>query len=325
MTTPDERLEELRRRALAADIEAPTDPEELGRLSMRALLEDIGGVVEPDRPEVAIRLHGPGVPGHEIPVREAAAILISIQEAVASIGQALRHEPTIHGAIQVRILKATELRMSPAVGAGSVVFRLTGAGEQVSGDEAPALTGTDTLVDAAMTELFSLLKQSETQGLESSALAQDLRRLGPRTAKHLADLVKRILADEIDVELTWRNPTGRRRSASLQRQSALAIGRAIDLNRVETKVIDLTGVLVTVSAVTKAELQTDVGDRIKMSADSSLTATLGPFYNKRVVAQVEQTTVWSTNTGKETQTFKLLALRMTRPDDPPATAAPGVP
>lgn len=324
MTTSPERLKELRARARAADVERINDPEELARRGIRAHLAEVAGFIPPDRPEVAIRLHGPGVPGHEIPVRDAAGILTSIQEAVSSIGQAIRHETTTRGAIQAAILRATQLSLSPVLGNGSVVFHLAAKGEEVSGAEAAELTGTDTLVDAAMTELFSVFEQSEALQLDSAALAQALRRLGPRTAKHLSDLVKQVTTDEIDIDLAWRNPRGRRREASLQRQAALALGRAIDRNKVEKKVVELTGLLVTVSAVGKAELRTDGGERIKISVDAVVAPTLGPFYTQRVVVQVEQTTVWSTNTGKETRAFSLVDIHLveTEPTAEQATKTP---
>ncbi len=172
------------------------------------------------------------------------------------------------------------------------------------------LTGSDTLVDDAMSELFTVLEKSEANQLDSTALAQDLRRLGPRTAMHLSDLAKQVTADDIDVDFAWRNPAGRNRKASLQRPAALALSRAIELNRVEAKIISLTGVLVTISAVTKAELRTDSGERIRMSVDVAVSPTLGPFYHQRVEVQVELTTTWSTNTGKETREFRLLDIRL---------------
>jgi hypothetical protein len=82
VTTSAERLEELRQRALEADVEPISDPEELARQSIRAHLEAVAGTVPPDLPEVDIRLHGPGVPGHDIPVREATGILTSLQETM---------------------------------------------------------------------------------------------------------------------------------------------------------------------------------------------------------------------------------------------------
>jgi hypothetical protein len=222
----------------------------------------------------------------------------------------LRHETTTRGAIQASIQRATELLMSPVLSGGSVVFHLSAPGEQVSGDEAAELTGSDTLVDAAMAELLSVFEQSQAQQLDSAALARDLRRLGPRTAKHLADLVKQVTDDEIDVDVAWRNPRGRRQKASLQRQAALTLGRAIERNKVEVRTVQLTGVLATVSSITKAELVTDAGDRIRMTVDSGLAPNLGPYYQHRVTVHVEQTTTWSLGTGKETRAFSVVDIHI---------------
>jgi len=311
VTTPDKRLEDLRARVLATGLEPISDPTELARQGIRAHLTTVGGgvPVTPDRPEVDVRLHGAGVPGHEVPVRDATAILLSVQEAVASIGQALRYEPTLHGVIQAQVLSATELHMTPIVTAGSVVFHLIGSGETITGNEAAELIGTDTLVDAAMNELFALVEQSAAVGPEGSALAMELRKLGPRTAKHLSDLVKRVIADEIEIGLTWRTPAGHRRQTSLQREAAHALEHAIALNKVDTQIVEMIGDLVTISTAVKAELRTDDA-RIRMTVSREMAATLGPFFNQRVVAAAERVTTWSTNTGKETRVFRLMDIRL---------------
>jgi hypothetical protein len=319
VSIPDERLQELRARALAANLEPVGDPGELARRGIRGHLASVTpGLVAPDRPEVDVRLHGPGVPGAEVPVREATAILNSVQEAVASIGQALRYEPTLRGVIQGQVLVATELRMTPIIRAGSVGFHLVGSGEPVTGNEAAGLVGTDTLVDAAMKELFGLVEQSASIEPESSALAQELRKLGPRTAKHLSDLVKRVINDEIDIDLTWRTPSGRRRQTSLQRPSAQALERAIALNKVDTQIVEIVGDLVTISTAIKAEIKTDDG-RIAMAVGKDLAATLGPLYNQRVVATAERVTTWNTNTGKESRVFQLMDIRLANPKEAAST------
>lgn len=311
MTTPDEHLEELRALALAADVEPISDPRELARQSVRAHLEEIGGLVPPDLPEVDVRLHGPGVPAHDIPVREASAILTSLQETVSSIGQVLSQSRiTSSGPINSQVLRATELRMTPEVLPGSVVFHLTGPGEQISGGELAAITGTDTLVDAAMSELFTLVAQSEnTQALETaSQLARELRRFGPRVAKHLSELTSHVVQDEIDLDLTWRTPRGRSRRASLERSSARTIQDAIKINEVEVRQVTLHGVLTTVSTTHKAELKMADQRSVLIAANDQLAASLGPFYNKRVVITAEETTRWSINTGRETRRYRMLGI-----------------
>jgi len=315
VTTSAERLEELRQRALAAEIEPISEPEELARQSIRAHLEDVWGIVPPDLPEVGIRLHGPGVPGHDIAVREAAGILTSFQETIASIGQVLSHRATATGPINAQVLKSTELRLFPTPSPGSVIFHLTGPGEEISGAEAPALTGTDTLVDAAMHELFALVaKSAKADELETAgSLARDLRRFGPRVAKHLAELADHIVKDEIDMDLTWRTPRGRRRSATLERRSAQTIRDAIKLNEVETLRVELTGTLSTISTTKKAELKTASQGIVRIAVDDQQAASLGPFFNQPVVIVAEQTTKWSTETGRETRSYQLLDIALAKP------------
>jgi hypothetical protein len=320
VTTPDERLEELRSRALAADIEPVADPEELTQLSISAHLENAGLEVLPGRPELDMRLHGPGVPTHEIPVREAAAILNSVQEAVASIGQALIQEPTARGTIPARVLKATELHMSSSIGAGSVIFRLGAPGGQVLTEDFGAV-GVEPLAARAITELLSVVDRSQEGQVEAAALAESMRHLGPRVAKHLSDLVKTLVDDGIDVDFIWRGDApGRPRRASLQRQSALAIREAIKLNEVNTREVTLTGKLVTVSSVSQAELHEEQEGRIRLSVSAEDAENLGPFFNRRVVIRAEQVTMWSMQTGQEKRTYRLLGIDYADDGKPPAAS-----
>ena len=320
MTIPDghpqDGVEKLRRQILAATASRDIiDPADLGRIGIRRHQIARWGSAPSDRPEIDLRLHGRGVPGHEIGVRYGAGVLLSIQETLASIGQAVAREPTLQGVIQAQVIEATELRVTADVGGGSVIFHLLGAGETLSGGEVPELTGTDTLLDAAMGRLLGLIEQSAATGPDSSDLARDLRRLGPRTAKHLSELIRRVIGDEIDIDFTWRNPAGTRRRASLQRPAAEALERAISQNEVESEIVELVGDLRAIDAEGKANLRTP-GGRIRMSVSKDLAARLGPHFNERVVATAERVITWLTSTGKERKVFRLLAVR--RDTDEPA-------
>jgi hypothetical protein len=315
VTTSPERLQELRARALAADVEPLNDPDELTRRGFRAHLQEIGASVPPERPEIDIRMHGPGVPAHEVPVREAAGILGPLQEAVASIGQVLARKATASGPINAAVLRATELWLSPVLLPGSVVFHLTGPGEDVLGTEAPELTGSETLVDAAMRQLFALVTQAEkTDQVETAGrLAHELRRFGSRTAKHLTDLTERVVEDEIDLDLAWRMPSGQLRRVVLQRRSAETIQAAIKLNEVEVQEVELTGVLLTVSMTKKAEVRTQDGV-VALDVHDQLASSLGTFFNKQVVVAAEQTTRWLINTGTEKRKYRMLGIRLAESD-----------
>jgi hypothetical protein len=319
VTTSDERLQELRRRALAADIEPIREPEELARRSIRAHLEAVGLAASPELPEVDLRLHGPGISGHDIPVREAVGILAALQETVASIGQVLSHRATASGPINAQVLRATELRMSPVPLPGSVVFHLTGPGESVSGDEATVLTGNDTLVDSAMHELFTLVERSANAEKPETAgsLARELRRFGPRVAKHLDELAEHVVKDEIDMDLNWRTPRGRRHHAALERRSAQTIRSAIKMNEVETHRVRLSGVLITVSTAKKAELRMLDRRILKLAVNDQIAVSLGPFYNKDVIVLAQETVKWSTETGRETRSYEMLSIELAEPETGP--------
>lgn len=81
----------------------------------------------------------------------------------------------------------------------------------------------------------------------SGHIAQELRRFGSRTARHLTDLTSRVVEDEIDLDLTWRTPAGQLHRAVLQRRSAETIQAAIKINEVEVREVEVTGILTTVS------------------------------------------------------------------------------
>lgn len=159
-----------------------------------------------------------------------------------------------------------------------------------------------------MHELFTLVERSADAEKPETAgsLARELRRFGPRVAKHLDELAEHVVKDEIDVDLNWRTPRGRRHHAALERRSAQTIRSAIKMNEVETRRVELTGVLITVSTAKKAELRTLDRRILKLTVDDLLAASLGPFYNRQVIVLGEETVKWSTDTGRETRTYQML-------------------
>ena len=90
------------------------------------------------------------------------------------------------------------------------------------------------------------------------------------------------------MDLIWHGPRGQLQRASLQRRSALAIRDAIDRNKVETVVVELTGILVTISRVMNAELRTEDQGRLSLSVTDEQAAALGRFYDQRVTVVAER-------------------------------------
>lgn len=307
MTTSEERASALRARLAGASLEGPRDSIELANLSTRAMLRDSGYAIAESAPKLDVRLHGRSIPGHEIPVREATSILGSLQEAVSACGQAVAKKATAAGSVQSAILRATELRLSPALGFGSVVFHLGGAAESLEGDEAPDGIGSDILLDRVFRDLFAILNSVASDDLGETTTVDSLKLLGPRTVRHLNDLAKEVTESEIDIDLSWLNGSGSA-NASLHRRGALALKDAIQRTREEVEQKTFHGTLSTVSTLVHPQLLADDGQRIDMSVSPEEAARLGDYFNRRVVVEVEQTTTWSVTTGKETLRYRLLTI-----------------
>ncbi|MFE2232169.1 hypothetical protein ACFXA4_06290 [Streptomyces sp. NPDC059442] len=307
MTTPEQRAAALKARLAKVSLDAPRDSAELASISTQAMLRDAGYPLTEQRSQLDVRLHGRAIPGHDVPVREATSILGTIQETVSACGQAVAKKATAAGSIHSAILHATELRFSPALGFGSVVFHLDGASEQITGDEIPETTGTETLLDLVFRTLFKIIDVVQTDDLAKSSPVDDLRLLGPRTAKHLNDLAKEITESEIDVDFVWRSRVESSK-ATLGRRGALALKDAIERTKEEVTIQRIRGTLSTVSTLVHPQLLADDGRRINLSVTPEAAAYLGAYYNRRVEVQVEQTRNWSITTGRETYTYKLIQI-----------------
>ncbi|MGW4878931.1 hypothetical protein ACWEPI_20510 [Streptomyces sp. NPDC004262] len=322
MPTSDERAAALRSRLEHLDLPtAPNDSSALTRMSLQSMMRDSGVAPQERDPRLDVRLHGAAIPAHDVPVREATSILGSLQEAVSACGQAIAQKATAAGSLSASILRATELRFSPALGFGSVVFHLGGATEALTGDEIPETIGTETLLDKVFQELFMVLDFAEKDQIMENDAVEQLRHLGPRLAKHLNELAKEIMDSEIDVGLTWRSRSFSADTA-LKRRGALALKDAIERNREEVSRQTLSGVLSTVSTVVRPQLTTLDGRRIDMSVDVNVAATLGSFYNREVEVDVEVRRLWSIATDRETLNYKLLSIRFSEEGENPRGELP---
>jgi hypothetical protein len=283
----------------AADVE---------RMSTTAMIRDSGAAVLPESPTLAVRLHGAGIQGSEVGLEEAFDILNPLQHAFSAMGQSVAQIATAAGKIPGVIKKATKLRFSPAIGVGSVVFNLLGPAEPTTGDEIPALVGTETLADVTMGHLMQVIKLADETD-NTSQVADRLRRFGPRSAKHLNDLAGAVISHDIDVSLNWRTDHSSR-AALLNRRGALGLQGAISHNRTQTNTITLPGILVTASMVEPVTIKLDDQRLIHLTVDSELAQTLDQFCFKRVVAHAEETIEWRLSKGTEVRKYALLTIHL---------------
>jgi hypothetical protein len=309
MTTPEERAAALRTQLDGVQFETPADGLQLGILSTQAMLRDSGYAAARPEPKLDVRLYGRSIPEHTVPVRQAAAILGALQEAVTACGQAVTKKITTAGRVQNNILEATELRLSPALGFGSVVFHLGGVEEVLTGEELPDTDGSETLLDWVFRDLFAIIQVVESDDISAPLATESLRRLGPRTIAHLNDLAKEVTKSDIDIDMSWSSQNVSSK-ASLRRRGALALQDAIQRSKKEVVQQQIQGVLATASTLISPQLLTEDGRKINMVAEPKIAAGLGAYYNRQVVVEVELTKLWSVTTGAETLTYRLLSIEL---------------
>jgi hypothetical protein len=126
-------------------------------------------------------------------------------------------------------------------------------------------------------------------------------------------LAEHVVRDQINMDLDWRTPKGRRHHAALELQSAQTIRNAIKMNEVETHGVILRGILITVSTAKKAEVRTPDRRTLKVEVDEHLAVSLGPFFNQSVVIQGVETIKWSTDTGRETRSYQMMSIELAEP------------
>lgn len=253
----------------------------LDQLSALRLLETTGAEFH----LLSARFTGDLPSAHEIGVREATAILGELQEIVSEVGAVLRDESPRRGPLPAEVLKATELRLSPRVRAGSVIFTMHPAH-----DESLFGSGRETL-DDALTSIFSLFDKVErpvTAGVMSTSdVADALRNYGPRTARHLvkfADaLQKSGLNMDLGVAVSGRPIRGSRISRAgagfLEKLAADATTRTLE--------VELVGRVRNLGTDNKHKFVDDERGLITMTADAEVTGVLYESFGQarvRVVA-----------------------------------------
>jgi len=314
MATTDE-VSAVRARILATAPDPARDAVDLMRDAARAASLATGHDPGPDAPEVRVRLHGPGVVGHGVPVAAASGLLDALQGAVTAVGAARRRRRDRSAAAtrgpRPSVAAATELRLHADVLPGSVVFFLAGPAEPTTGGELAGTTSTETLLDQTVRELFGVLDAAGSDNPAAAGeLRESLRGLGADATGRLDRLARRSLDSDVEVDLAWRNAAGGRARAALRRRGARALRDAAEAARVQESEADFVGVLRTVSdgADPLRLARADNGQEIRLKVQQDAGAGLGGMLTHRVRVRAAVTTTWNLKKGTETSTYSLISV-----------------
>lgn len=297
----------------AADLLAEMD--DLGQVDVavtasivnRETAERMFNVVRRVRERLSARFVGGSADRHELTARAATHALLSVQESVSSIGARLSGHNTSRGRIPGAILEATELRFSPSVLPGSVVFELSRAtnSENMVADQVDR-----PLLDESFDKLFELL-QAVGSSNAPGAIPASVRALGPRAAKHIFDLCAVLVDEGMGLDFEWTNRNGVPKGAVLSNSGARYLKGVAKESASEVTSQELTGVLLTASVEKKQKLKVRVADGsvVSMTASDEIRADLAQFYNQPVRVDVETTEAVNVTTGEPSVTHRLTAIR----------------
>lgn len=259
---------------------------------------------------------------HELGVRSATTVIGSLQDALAEIAAALCEVVPKRGPLPAPILDATELRFSPAVSEGSVIFTLsrperTGLWDEEEHDDSE-------LLEQALTSLFRVFDEIEkpmTSGTPGGATPETLGAFGPRTARHLVRFARALSSDELNLDLGWTLPGGRSLSSQLSSAGAAYLGKLADQATTRTQPVTLRGSFHRIGDDNKHRFTDNERGVVSISSSTELTDEFARTFRRGEV-QLDATETQSVNvvTGRSTwqYTARAVALLVEDADEPEA-------
>lgn len=284
---------------------------------MRSGLEDIrddvaASLASAERTRLEVTLTGGPVRDHEIRVDALTKLLHSLQEAVASVGQALAGKATGRASIPAALREQTALNLV-AVFPGSFGAVLQGPRARPLQSDFFASDDVDApspLLDEALDTVLRLVDHAGTNPADDSYIVDQVLPLGSRAFKHLNDLSTTIVDEDMSARLGWSAPTGQRFETDFSKTAASRIGDVLSRNRVTEEQEVVVGMLGTVSNIrNKVELDTQSATGvIQARVADELVPQLRDYFTHRVRALFEVSIARSLATGHESRAYTLIGL-----------------
>jgi hypothetical protein len=260
-----------------------------------------------DRERIRLRMSGPTIRFHHVATRTATAALAAFQDAVSSFGAVVADRSTTAGRIPSDILRATELHLAPVVLPGSVIFTMV-----PRGIDEPALVASadEDLLDQSVERLLDLLRELSDETPETSPIVLErIRDLGPRAQKHLRELSRVLVSDDLELDVDWRGSTGRRDVVTVTHREAAKLRQVVGETSTTVEEEELRGHLVTVSSEDDQALRLADGTRVALEVEGDVRHELRQFWDTIVKVRVRTEKVTNLNTGRtlETRTIQSIS------------------
>ncbi|WP_328735328.1 hypothetical protein [Streptomyces bobili] len=161
-----------------------------------------------------------------------------------------------------------------------------------------------------MDKVLDIVDISEGASFSDELLTEHLAPLGQRALKHIGLLTAGLTDAGVGVRATWYTQGGHVRNSDWSPSGVQRVRYLCEHSEfTEAETVAVIGWLGAASSFRgKVEIRTDSGETIRASTDEELTGQLDRFFNKRVEAEVEVTTV-QFSSGRERKIYSILGLQ----------------
>jgi hypothetical protein len=251
------------------------------------------------------------LPGpHEIGLRSATTILGEFQDVVAEIGAVIRDDVPQRGSLSREIIRETELRFSPVVAAGSVIFTLNPA----EVNDGLWMNEQSDLLDQSLQRLFEVFDKIERPGTTKSnpgKVSEVLLELGPRTARHLFHFAQALDNEGLALDFGWTQSGAPLRKSSLSRAGAAHLGSLAKDATTRTREVALRGELKTLGRDNRHRLVDDLLGTITVTSSDALTDELHPAFKRgRIELVAVETETVNAATGASSRTYEATSVTL---------------
>lgn len=248
---------------------------------------------------------------HAIGVKPATTVLGEFQQAIAEIGAVIRDDVPARGPLPRAIVHDTELRFSPTVAAGSVIFSLRPVAEEEGlwpEEDAPSLLEQSL---GRLFEVFDSVEKPASADSDPDQISTALRDFGPRTARHLFIFADALNREGLSLDLGWTRSGKPLTRSRLSTEGASFLGKLAKNATKRDTPVTLVGQITKLGTDNKHRFKDEERGLITISTSSDLTDQLHPtFRHDRVELEAVMTESVNAATGSSSRTYSAESLRV---------------
>jgi hypothetical protein len=286
------------------------EPGDTSRMSVEAFIASATGTARELSSSGSLRLHGAAVIGNTAALADVGLIASAWQKLVSAVGAALEDIRSIRGQLPADIITRTTLVLSASPAPGSVILRVQPKADpflEVAPDGAmPLMDEPRPLADKAAEALIKLLAEAVVAGPAAlEGLSESMRDLGPRVGSSLLIFADSLAKSNITLGATWREPTHPTLRAEVTPVTAKWLKEFVAGRDLDAEVIEMTGVLRTISDADKWLVEVD-DKQLRMDATELDPSSITRFHVSQRVRLSVRTSFREQPDGRTTPSYRIL-------------------